>query len=411
MGKQSRRPARRSRPGRQPAAIAPVDGLTGLRLVVATSPTDYEDGRFLAHDLKLIRSALLYADTVELLSPAAVMIGHVAALGSTDSDTWMTIMESLDDADLTHLGVEGDPVAWKETLAGLRATSNLPRAQRRRLLGRHHAELQRQIRSLEQALQAPQGALDMVHRILETAGAPELIDAVESGALTVNWDFMSAGSDTDTQIVEYTERLTSLLASPNEHLLLDQRMADLARSLITEGKVSPGELTLARAARSRLGTGLVSRLPVFPDASVQQVLEVRRGLAEPLSAYRSGVTRVSEQIRSGAFGAGLEGEISDLWRDEVAPAVARLRAELSGTRLVRESAINLGVDAKTLLSGSAMFFGVETVTDVHQAVAAAAGGFPVLAKAVASAFKESAERRGAARGHEFFYLLELENRL
>lgn len=146
MGKQSRRAARRSRPGRQPAAIAPVDGLTGLRLVVATSPTDYEDGRFLAHDLKLIRSALLYADTVELLSPAAVMIGHVAALGSTDSDTWMTIMESLDDADLTHLGVEGDPVAWKETLAGLRATSNLPRAQRRRLLGRHHAELQRQIR-------------------------------------------------------------------------------------------------------------------------------------------------------------------------------------------------------------------------------------------------------------------------
>ena len=58
-----------------------------------------------------------------------------------------------------------------------------------------------------------------------------------------------------------------------------------------------------------------------------------------------------------------------------------------------------------------MFFGVETVTDVHQAVAAAAGGFPVLAKAVASAFKESAERRGAARGHEFFYLVELENRL
>jgi hypothetical protein len=42
----------------------------GLRLVVATSPADFEDGEFLAHDLRLVRSALLYADSVELLSPA-----------------------------------------------------------------------------------------------------------------------------------------------------------------------------------------------------------------------------------------------------------------------------------------------------------------------------------------------------
>jgi hypothetical protein len=326
----------------------------GLRLVVATSPADFENGHFLAHDLQMVRSALLYADTVELLSPAAVMVGSVAALESADGDAWLSVFDSMDDSSLASLGVDGDPAQWKATLAEYRQISALPRAERRRALGAHNAELQRLKKEMERYIRGADGPADMLREILETAGAPELVEAVESGALTLSWDFMSLDADTDTQIEQYAERLRLLLASPNEHLLLDERMAGIAREMIEEGQVTPHDLVLSRAARSQLGTGLVSRLPAFPNASVSSVLQARGELADALSAYRRGVARISEKVRSGPFDEGMHSEVTDVWRDEVQPAVNRLRADLSRTRLSREAAVNLGTDAKTALSAAFM---------------------------------------------------------
>jgi hypothetical protein len=251
----------------------------------------------------------------------------------------------------------------------------------------------------------------MLTRILERAGAPELAEAVQSGALTLSWDFMSLDADTDTQIQQYAERLRLLLASPNEHLLLDQRMADLARGMVNERQVTPHELALLRAARSRVGTGLVSRLPAFPDASVSSVLEARSELADALSAYRAGVARISGKIRSGPLDVGMDSEVADLWRDEVQPAVNWLRSDLSHTRIAREAALHLGTDAKTALAAASMFFGVETLTEVHHLAAATVASLPVVGKAVSSAYGDSAGRRESARRHEFFYLLQLDQQL
>ena len=179
---------------------------------------------------------------------------------------------------------------------------------------------------------------------------------------------MELGADTDTQIAQYTDKLKSLLSSPNEHLLLDDRIGGIARSLLEEGHVVPHDLTFDRATRSQVGTGLVSRLPAFPNASVASVLKARVELSEALTNYRAGVTKVSERIRSGPFDESLQHEVTDLWRDEVAPAVDRLSKDLSSTRLLRDAAVNLAVDAKTAMSAAAMFFGVDTFTHVHQAL-------------------------------------------
>lgn len=54
-------------------AASVTDG--ALKIVIATTPTTGVAGVTLAPDLHLIRAALLYADHVELISPAATMVG------------------------------------------------------------------------------------------------------------------------------------------------------------------------------------------------------------------------------------------------------------------------------------------------------------------------------------------------
>lgn len=408
MGKQSRRPGRRNRPGRQKVAAHPSP--TGLRLVVATSPESARDGEFLEHDLQLVRSALLYADTVELVSPVANMVGGVAALHVGGSEAWIELFLSLDDDVLRHIGVDREPAEFRDLLTRYRNLSALPRAQRRSVLGKHSTIMRALQEDLRELLDGPEGPQETLRRMLERAGVPELEEALEAGALEVNWGAMGVG-DPDGMIDQYADHLKKLLSSPDSHLLLDESIAGIARAMIAEGHVEPPELTLSRAARSQVGTGLVASLPTFPSATVSSVLEARDDLAGPLAAYRGGVRQVTEKVRSEPFDPSMKGEVEDLWRDVVRPAVDHLRADLSATRLAREAAVNVGMDVKTLVGGGGIYFGVEAMTSINEFAAAGIAAAPVLGKAVASAIKESSDRREAARRHEFFYLVELDERL
>lgn len=401
MGKASRRAGRRQRLGRSRMSISP--GATGLRLVVATSPIDARDGAFLEHDLQMVRAALLYADTVELVSPIANMIGRIAAMQTADSHAWLDVLLQMDDDVLARYSRDQEPAEYREQLRLSRQMLSMPRPQRRKLPAGQRKQLHALRASYEQVIASPDGLQETLQRTLEQSGARELGEALESGALVVNW--------AEDMMETFVDHLGTLLGSPDTHLLLDAKTAGLARAMIDEGQVSPAELTLSRAARSRVGTGLVANLPAFPDARITTILEARAELAEPLSAYRKGVTQISEKLHSGPFDPPIESEVDDIWRDAVRPTVDTLRADLSKTRLAREAAVNLGLDVKTLLTGAGLFFGVQSLTDVEELAAAGLSATPVLGRAVASAVKESVGRREAARRHEFFYLLELDRML
>lgn len=364
----------------------------------------------MAHDLELVRASLLYADSVELLSPAAVMVGGVAALHASGPDGWLGALAELDDATLAYMNVE-DPDSFREALAGFRAYAAMPRAERRRQMGPRFADAERMSADFRRMLDEPGGPRDHVAGILDQAQVPELDEALEAGVLTLSTDFMTLGADTDTQIEEYTARLRSLLDKPGTHLLLDERMSGIAQSLIDEGEVTPSAATMTRVVRSRVGTGLVAQLPVFPGASIGAILETRAELSDPLARYRGGVKRLSETVESEPFSAELGGEVEDLWRDEVVPAVHDLRADLSKTRLAHDAAVNLGRDRLSLLGGGAFFFGVESMTNHSSLLAAGASAVPVVGKAVLDAYAGLSEQRRQAKRHDLFYLLALEEEL
>lgn len=412
MGKQSRRESRRNRPQRRKTPSPRlVSTDAGLRLIVATSPGSTEDGRFLADDLELVRASLLYADTVELLSPAAVMVGAVAAMQGADEEVWISALEQVNDETLAYLGLVTPPDEFRAALSGIRALHGLPREEKRRRLGPRYAEIQSLFRRFRTTLDEPGGVRDMAGALVTQAQVPELDEAIEAGVLSVSFDFMTLEADTDTQIREYTAYLKSLLTSPNTHLLLDERMSGIAEALMREEEVVPSAATLTRAIRSRIGTGLVAHLPVFPGASISAILEARAELESPLAKYRGGVRRLSESIQSEPFANEVEHEIADMWRDEVVPSVESLRREMSKTRVARDTAARLGENATAAIQATGLFFGVETFTEASRLMAGATAAAPVLSKAVAGAYRDFSERREQVKGSEFFYLLQLGQRL
>ena len=295
---------------------------TGLELLVAPSPTSGPGAKFLDRDLSLIRAGLLYADRVELLSPSALMLSGVASI--SDPTAMIALLNQLDADTLAHLGLRGDPAKFQAVLLQLQATMRLSREQRRSLTAAQRSALDEVHARLEQAVSQPTTRAKL-ESMLEEAGAPELVEALDAGVLRVRTDIGAA--DPEAMFASYLEALRAALVSPTTNLLVDDQVASVARALIESGQVSPNQLAVARASRARSGAGLISHLPAFLGADVTSVLSARAELEAPLGRYRSAVSELTERMKLGPFDEGHGDEIADFWRDEVRPTVDSLRAD------------------------------------------------------------------------------------
>ena len=250
---------------------------------------------------------------------------------------------------------------------------------------------------------------EVAENLISGAGADELIPALKSGLLTLDTAGIEA-ADTDAMIEHFVGIIQQRLRDPRRKVLFDADTASLAQSLIAESGAdqTPG---LRRAGQAAVGSGLVSRLPAFPNAQMEEILALRADLTAPLTRYRASTLDLSASLNL-ALGAELEALVDDLWRAKVAPSLLEIEETLAEHSLVRELAKRATSDVKALLSGGAgVYMGVTATSSLPVAatvlVGAALGATPVVGQAAWS----MVDARRAASRHELFYLYETDRRL
>ncbi len=396
MGKESRRASRRARHDRKSRSRP-------LRAAIVTSPSSMGNGPSLTADVELVRAAVLYADEVQLVSMSAVMLASVVQFAAGDGVDMLGMLSQLDDATLTSLGF--DAGRRRQLVASL----PLLRSSAFDDLGIGDAR-----REILQGLEEPMMQMrEIAAGLLESSGGVELIPALESGVVTLSPSGLEGqGATTDDAVENWLRLLKRLVHDPEMRLLFDDGVADLVRALVREGTVRPRELTLQHAGQAAIGAGLIARLPVFPQARLDELLDLRADLSGALSRYRLAVVRISAKLRSRAYDEELSAEVDDLWHQELAPVLVELEDLLAEHALVREIARAAGRDLRTLvMAGSALYVGLGQLANLEgwltSAVAAAA---PMMHAAAAGALSRAEVRREVGR-HELFYVFELNRRL
>lgn len=378
---------------------------TPLKVAVVTAPSSDASGVSLARDVELVKASALYADEIELVSVGAVMIAGAAQLAGGGDQALLALMASLDDDTLRHLGGGKDmPANWRDVLALL----SRPEAMR-------HPEVAELARGLRASMaEAQAGLAGTVEQMLVDSGAEELLPAIGSGLVTLSASGFTdeTAADTDAVMENWLALLRALLVDTKTRLLLDDQVGSLAASLIREGHVEPHRLTMRHAGQAAVGSGLVARLPAFPDAPLDEILDLRGDLAAPLGRYRSAVVRLSDRLQAGPFDKDLSGEIDDLWGTDVQPALDQIGDGLHDHGLVREIARSARQDVKTLIAeGSFLYVGLSGLSSVNEWISATVG----LAGATLGATATGAHRASAARkdlkGNDLFYLYEVDRRL
>ena len=121
----------------------------------------------------------------------------------------------------------------------------------------------------------------------------------------------------------FVQKLSKHLSSGREYLIFDEPIANLTEAAIREGLFSPAKGPAGHSAQAMTASALMGRLPTFPNATVDEVLDIRTELAPSLTQFRAAMVTISKTFKSTAWEAHFEDEVHDAWVESVLPAVGR----------------------------------------------------------------------------------------
>ncbi|MFP7365556.1 hypothetical protein SFC07_07265 [Corynebacterium callunae] len=300
------------------------------------------DEKQAAQDVRLVRSALLYAPRVELVSPAVAYLKRHNDLANSGPKGLIQLMDLYSDPRYSKsVGISANQAA--EIAQLMRGMLQFQESYPRRLV-RSRPDIANDPTYLSNKAQLDQilgSGYDSVRsnverqyrEIWQQYGGDQIQAAIDSGALVFRGsDFFSDSEDTELDLLKIGSQLKQLLTDPNAHVLMDDHIRELAGIQSVSDHPYSGQ-SLKNSSRAATGTRFISHLPVFPKAGMQDILEARNDLAELRQRYFRSVGEFASNLESSVLEIDHAAEIDAMWRDEVHPQVVELANAVSQTRL------------------------------------------------------------------------------
>lgn len=141
--------------------------------------------------------------------------------------------------------------------------------------------------------------------------------------------------DREDFVDSYMSALWSVLKDGRCYPLLDAGIAKIVDAAIREGMFDAPKEARLRGRRAGAASEFLARLPTFPRATMDEIVDVRSELAAPLNRFRSEMVRVSRDLDVDAYDPGFEDAAEQAWIERVRPALLELE-EMVEERCLRQ---------------------------------------------------------------------------
>jgi hypothetical protein len=301
-----------------------------INFIVGSAGVNNEGSRTfdLSHELNLVKAALLYADHVKLISIGASLLYGFVDVSKVPHDQRLALIR------------EHRPDLFSEKLwEDIDVVKRLGSPKRRRnLSGPQLAQLRRAEKGIQAAIdQGWEGLVRSAEENFEAYNARGLKDAVNSGVLdlhpfkTATVEAMISGTAEnvarETQVeelfAEYVKEASIAIEGPG-YPLFDTQIRLLVDVAVQQGLINPTPASVKQGRHGGLAGDLLGRLPLFEEADVAEVLDIRDALERHLRGFRRAVSEFAGEVQSAAWNEGFAGEAELLFREKVEPEVQHI---------------------------------------------------------------------------------------
>jgi len=370
-------------------------------------------------ELDLVKAALLYGDSVTVISPVTTMLLRAEKLEHFAPPQQLELVRRL-----VPVLVPPDQLPeFERGLAQLdQVLRSTPRAgfAQRALWEKLHELLEPSWRGVTETVQETiaQAGLDQLDRArregrvrIESADPGDELDLLVSCIVSAKLAQTGQRQDdphTDQVAKRFVDKLAKHLSSGKEYLIFDEQIASLTDAAIREGIFIPAKGPSGHCSQAMTASGLMGRLPTFPAATVDEVLDIRSELAPALTRFRGAMVTVSKTFNSSPWESSFEDEVHDAWVETVHPAIEDIENSVRENRSLLTSTADYAGAFKTawpgLLIAAAGLFG-------HVDAAAAAGGVISGAVPLLPVLRDRRSARNDIRMQPFYFLYRAERSL
>lgn len=344
----------------------------------------------LEHDLRMVKAALLYGDAAKLCSPTSSIMLQVLVLGELKTKQQLEFLESI----APQLTKDVEQVTRVQQAINVYRQLNRKSGTGKRL---NQAELKLQMMLKQGFTEQWVGVKEIVNKMAEEAGAAGLIRALQSGLLELHpfndWEG-------DGVVKEFWSVVSGAVLDGTTYPLFDQPTGDLVRAGIKEGIVEVSDAARARAQHSALAGHLLERLPLFDEATIDEILDVRRELDKPLVRFRSAMIKFSEDMKSAAWDADFQDDVATIFYRDVAPAILDIEEQVKSNKQLLPLANKLLGDLGTGTLVAILVSQAQVPDVLAQALGVGVGGLRV-AQNVRDTWKEKQSK--VEQNQLFFY--------
>lgn len=391
--------------------------LSHLRFTIGTG-LDFDDltGYSVQNEIKLVKSALLYADSATLFSPGVSLVMQTHGIEKrTTTEQRRSFM-----VNYLTTRVIAEPSGFVAQLLPVKY---------RMLVKSKDTSLERKREIISNNLSHLLGddfdfgdddwnarAMEMWGEFGGAAGADSLVEAADSGLLELHefeedqeggWADNSEEKHT-RKLLSYIELIQKSMTEGKSYPLFDDQAGDIAKALVEEGVASLSEVREQRARQSALAADVLQRLPTFEQASINQTLEVRSQLEQSLVNFRSAIIEFSEELNAMPWTEDFALRADDIMRKKVEPAVTDIEKmvnENSSLRSLASKAFRPGTLATGLQVGFSILQYVPDLVSLIGGVGVAAG------KTIRDTFEEHAAFKADLESKQMYFYYGANQRL
>jgi len=357
-------------------------------------------------ELEHVKAALLYADKVTLISPVAYLY---TKLRSNDSKAdirqavrvtnyILPFIENIEPelySKCKDLMAQLSPIVYSKQY---KAIPYLKRLEFNKAMGTFLTQID-----------------EKLSEMLGTEQISELNLLLKSEKLVLQRFEHSLG-DTDGCISEYFRMLTKSIKS--SYPLFDELSSDLMSSAIEARIVRLSDVDRRKITHASLSDNFLHRLPSFETASVDEILDIRKELNDPLIRFRSKMIDYSDTLQSLPWDQDFEENCSILYSKEVAPAVLEIEELTKENGFLKNLGREIVSDDNFFKSTGGLVIGIAaagiiptfTQTISSDTTILAAGGTWAATK-VADAYAKYAEKKRKIEKKDLFFYYKAGNML
>ena len=329
----------------------------GLDFTVAITPSATNIDR----ELQYIKSALLYADSITLISPVAYLFTKLGMLD--DAKDIHSVIRMLDYS--LPLIKDQRPDLYSQATTAIRQLKQILKNKKYRLLPKAtKMEFQNTLYEFAQNVD------DAMVPFIGERQSKELEKLIKAGRVQLQ-KFEHDLTDFGGLAIEYYKHVNE--AVKTTYPLFDEQSNNLLELAVRSKLVRLNEVEQRKITHAGASDNIIQRLPAFETASIDEILDIRKELEDPLVRFRGKMLSYTQDIQLMPWDEDFQSECSILYEKEITPAVLEM------SELTQENSILKNLGEEFVSDGQFMKSAGGLIVSI-----AAAGVIPSLTDAIST---------------------------